>query len=685
MNHDAVPVQEANARLWTLEEIGQLVSRRGSPSETLANIVELIQRRFPPTSAPCTCWSPTARPGAGRHDWPASGQRRACAHAPHRGARRPGGATGDSRRSWRTRRRIPASSTSARRAKIPIAPSSACRSSITGCSRASWSCRRSAARFDERRCADAGDGRRTAGPDRERSADAGPVRGAGASAARRARPEPVVELGQRIDERSSGKSTRCCGASATTTRSCCCGRCRPPQLEARVSQLALHSRINYAYRRLQEYLQSTQTWGAAPRRRALGAAGRLLLRRVRPARIDSHLLGRPRHPGRRPHQERVGPRHPARRHRAVLRPGLFPPAAGYDGWQQEEYLNLGAPPAADGAGACPDGVPVTSASKRARGRSQRACGRSRSGATRCCCSTRTSKGIAPEDRELTSRLYGGDSRVRVRQELLLGVGGVRALAALGISPGVAHLNEGHSAFAALELTAAADGGRRHRRHRGDPSRGAAGGVHHAHARAGRSRPLPCVAGRGAPRSAARRARAVDFNDLHGPRPRRSAGSATSEFCMTVLALKSEPARQRRVVAPRPGVPGDVERPLSGPQRRHGADRPHHQRRARAAHGWRPQMRQVYDRHLGADWPTRSGKPGLLGRDRTLSTTANCGKRTRRSRRAAHRDCTPSGGALGRAARRVSRRDRREHPPRAQLRRAHHRIRAPVRHLQAGRR
>ena len=60
-------------------------------------------------------------------------------------------------------------------------------------------------------------------------------------------------------------------------------------------------------------------------------------------------------------------------------------------------------------------------------------------------------GNSPEDRQLTSRLYGGDERVRIRQELLLGVGGARALAALGISPGVMHLNEGHSAFAALEL------------------------------------------------------------------------------------------------------------------------------------------------------------------------------------------------------------------------------------------
>src|SRR5471030_354873 len=60
------------------------------------------------------------------------------------------------------------------------------------------------------------------------------------------------------------------------------------------------------------------------------------------------------------------------------------------------------------------------------------------------------EGNAPEDRELTSRLYGGDGRVRIRQELLLGVGGFRALKEMGITPGVLHLNEGHSGFAVLE-------------------------------------------------------------------------------------------------------------------------------------------------------------------------------------------------------------------------------------------
>jgi len=57
----------------------------------------------------------------------------------------------------------------------------------------------------------------------------------------------------------------------------------------------------------------------------------------------------------------------------------------------------------------------------------------------------------PEDRELTSRLYGGDNRTRIRQEIVCGIGGVKALRAMGIRPGVYHLNEGHNAFATLEV------------------------------------------------------------------------------------------------------------------------------------------------------------------------------------------------------------------------------------------
>jgi starch phosphorylase len=56
----------------------------------------------------------------------------------------------------------------------------------------------------------------------------------------------------------------------------------------------------------------------------------------------------------------------------------------------------------------------------------------------------------PPDRELSARLYGGDREMRISQEIVLGIGGVRALRALGISPSAWHINEGHAAFLNLE-------------------------------------------------------------------------------------------------------------------------------------------------------------------------------------------------------------------------------------------
>ncbi len=56
----------------------------------------------------------------------------------------------------------------------------------------------------------------------------------------------------------------------------------------------------------------------------------------------------------------------------------------------------------------------------------------------------------PEDRQFTAQLYGGDQEMRICQEIILGIGGVRALTALGIEPEVFHMNEGHSAFLGLE-------------------------------------------------------------------------------------------------------------------------------------------------------------------------------------------------------------------------------------------
>ncbi len=60
------------------------------------------------------------------------------------------------------------------------------------------------------------------------------------------------------------------------------------------------------------------------------------------------------------------------------------------------------------------------------------------------------EGNSAEAREITSALYGGDREMRIRQEILLGVGGVRALAAAGMRPTVFHMNEGHSALLTLE-------------------------------------------------------------------------------------------------------------------------------------------------------------------------------------------------------------------------------------------
>ena len=57
---------------------------------------------------------------------------------------------------------------------------------------------------------------------------------------------------------------------------------------------------------------------------------------------------------------------------------------------------------------------------------------------------------SPENRIITTTLYGGDREMRIRQEILLGIGGIRALRALGINPAVVHMNEGHSAFLGIE-------------------------------------------------------------------------------------------------------------------------------------------------------------------------------------------------------------------------------------------
>lgn len=66
--------------------------------------------------------------------------------------------------------------------------------------------------------------------------------------------------------------------------------------------------------------------------------------------------------------------------------------------------------------------------------------------------TNIPENVREEDRLITGHLYGGDQDTRIRQEIVLGIGGERALSALGYHPTIFSMNEGHSAFAALEIT-----------------------------------------------------------------------------------------------------------------------------------------------------------------------------------------------------------------------------------------
>ena len=125
-------------------------------------------------------------------------------------------------------------------------------------------------------------------------------------------------------------------------------------------------------------------------------------------------------------------------------------------------------------------------------------------------------------RWISSRLYTGTRDLRLAQYLLLGVGGMRALQALGIDPSVVHLNEGHAAFASLELARAELAGGRVAR--GRAGRGPrAHRLHHPHPGAGGQRHLRARAGRRVAGHARRRGRRRPRHD----RPPRAAPAPTT--------------------------------------------------------------------------------------------------------------------------------------------------------------
>ena len=226
----------------------------------------------------------------------------------------------------------------------------------------------------------------------------------------------------------------------------------PDQVAQRSSEMVLYTRINQAHRRLKEYLNNTQTtWGA----REAGVLGSQLVAYFS-AEFGIHesvpiysgglgvLSG--------DHiKSASGLGVPLVAIGLFYDQGYFRQHLDDKGWQQEEYIdtkvkNLAMEPALG-----KDGKPITIQIETLDGALNARVWLMNVGRVPLYLLDCDVEGNRPEDRELTSRLYGGDVRTRIRQELVLGVGGVKALHALGIVPGVYHLNEGHSAFAPLEV------------------------------------------------------------------------------------------------------------------------------------------------------------------------------------------------------------------------------------------
>lgn len=225
----------------------------------------------------------------------------------------------------------------------------------------------------------------------------------------------------------------------------------PDRLDLRAAEMVLYSRINHAYRRLKEYLGSKQTWGSTH----AGVLG------ARPIAYFSAEFGihesMPIYSGglgvlSGDHiKSASGLGVPLVAIGLFYSQGYFKQQLDESGYQSEEYIdtridNLPMHPAVD-----EEGQPIMVSMETRSGNLVAKVWKMDVGRVRLYLLDCNVEGNSPEDRQLTSRLYGGDTRTRIRQELVLGVGGVRALRALGITPGAYHLNEGHSAFGPLEV------------------------------------------------------------------------------------------------------------------------------------------------------------------------------------------------------------------------------------------
>jgi len=130
--------------------------------------------------------------------------------------------------------------------------------------------------------------------------------------------------------------------------------------------------------------------------------------------------------------------------------GYFHQGLSPDGWQQEIYERLNWQGAAIEPAITREGKPAITAVPLGNRTVLAAVWRVRVGRVKLYLLDTDHEENAPWDRELSARLYGGDRETRIQQEIILGIGGVRVLKAIGHQPAVYHLNEGHAAFAVLQ-------------------------------------------------------------------------------------------------------------------------------------------------------------------------------------------------------------------------------------------
>ena len=376
------------------------------------------------------------------------------------------------------------------------------------------------------------------------------------------------------------------------------------EIERRAGELVLHSRINYAYRRQLEYLEADRTWGTRhagvlrPRPVAYfsaefglhesipeysGGLGVLAGDHIKSASdLGIPLVG-------------VG---------LFYGQGYFRQSLDADGWQQEEYLqtNVTHMPMEPAIGV--HGEAVTVQIETRGGLIRAKVWRMKVGRCDLLLLDSNVEGNAPQDVELTSRLYGGDARVRIRQELLLGVGGFRALKAMGITPGVLHLNEGHSGFAVLEAI---------RNRMQEEGLGFDQAVHRVSREVVFTTHTPVPAGhdRFGPDLVEEHLGPLgEFLGLSHDRlmalGRVNPGNNDEEFCLTVLGLKL--ARRANAVS---ALHGEVSRSMwTGlyPGKTEDAVPIGHITNGVHVPTWlAPQMFRLYDRHLGTGWHEHSSE------------------------------------------------------------------------------